>query len=125
MPTIARGSTGRTVTPAGLLALVPDWPAETAYWRQLCREAWADAYERGYRDGFERGARQLEATWPVIAEPALRRRPDYAEIEARRLLVCCRRCRRHGHRPGCPDCASRDRATAGSAHRDDYGGKHG
>ena len=114
-----------TATPADLVALLPGWDAELAYWRQLGCEAWADGYRLGYDAGFERGARLIEAGWPAIVEPVLRNRPDHAVAEARRCHVCCARCRRDGHRPGCPDCEDRDRETFGRPHPGDYGGEHG
>ena len=73
-----------TVTLAELTALVPDWAAETALLRRLCKETWAEAYQSGWRDGYEHGARQLEAEWPAIVAPVLRNRPDHAELERRR-----------------------------------------
>jgi hypothetical protein len=73
-----------TATLADLTALVPDWAAETAFWRRLCAEARAEGYEAGFRDGYEHGARLLEDEWPAIVAPVLRNRPDHAELERRR-----------------------------------------
>jgi hypothetical protein len=70
------------VTPAGVVALLPDPAAEVAYRRQLAGESWRDGYGLGYRHGFERGARVLEAEWPAIAAPVLG--PSLAELELRR-----------------------------------------
>lgn len=42
------------------------------------------------------------------------------EAERRRWHVCCRACRRTGHRDGCPRCEDRTRDTYGHPHVDDY-----
>ena len=88
MPMVRRGAdSGRDGAPprlAEVLALVPDWTAEMAFWRRLCAEARTEGYEAGFRDGYERGARLLEAGWPAIVAPVLPNRPDHAELEARR-----------------------------------------
>ena len=108
---------------ADLAALIAP-EAEVAYRRQLAREAARDAYARGYRDGFERGARLLDAEWPAIVAPIVTNRPDHGELERRRLHVCCRACRRAGqHRQGCTTCEDRDRETVGKPHPGDYPGR--
>lgn len=53
---------------AALVELLPDPSAEIELRRRLCREAARDAYQRGYYDGYERGARILEAEWPTVVK---------------------------------------------------------
>jgi hypothetical protein len=112
------------VTEADLRALVLTMSDEmdraTQLAAQIARELAADAYDRGYSDGYERGARVLSAEWPSVVAPLFADRPDHAELVRRRLHVCCRECRRCGHRDGCARCENRTPETAGIPHPDDY-----
>jgi hypothetical protein len=42
-----------------------------------------------------------------------------------RWHLCCKRCRRSRHRPGCRDCEDRTRETFGDPHPDDFAGRDG
>lgn len=69
---------------AELLPVLDDPVAELAVIEQ-CRELCLQAYEMGradgWRDGYERGARLLEAEWPSIVAPITRDRKTRAEVE--------------------------------------------
>jgi hypothetical protein len=88
---------------AALLALVPDHAAELGRLRQECRDAARVAYQRGYRAGYERGARVAEAEWPSVVAPLAGL--SHAELERRRWTV-------RGEQ--------RTRETFGSPHPGDY-----
>lgn len=92
-------------------------------WMRRLAGAERDGYRRGYDDGFRDGGEELfarrRALPPVVVPDSVTR----AEIERRRYHVCCGRCRRVGHRPGCTRCAARDRDTFGHPHPDDYEGR--
>lgn len=69
---------------AALLALSD----ERDLWQRFClereRAAYLAGYEDGERAGYERGARQLEESWPAVVRPVLQDRPSHAELEERR-----------------------------------------
>jgi hypothetical protein len=58
--------------------------AEVRLWQQLAREAYDAGRADGWREGYERGARLLEAEWPQVVAPVIANRPDHAELELRR-----------------------------------------
>lgn len=97
---------------AQLLAALPDPAAETELLRQIGR----DMYERGHNDGYAAGVTAMATAYKrwLLGEY------DHAEIERRRWHVCCRRCRREGHRDGCMRCENRTRDTYSDPHVDDY-----
>ena len=64
---------------AVLLAAQPDPAAELALRRQLCREAYQAGLAEGWRQGYERGARLVEAEWPAVVAPLSG--PSLAELE--------------------------------------------
>jgi hypothetical protein len=64
---------------AALLAARADPGAELELRRQLCREAYQAGLADGYRQGYERGARLLEAEWPAIVAPLAG--PSLAELD--------------------------------------------
>lgn len=49
-----------------LVELLPDPAAEAGLRQQLTCEAYAAGLAEGYRRGYERGARVLEAEWPAV-----------------------------------------------------------
>lgn len=102
-----------------LLAALPDPSAELALRRQLAREAFQYAQADGWREGYEHGARLLEAEWPSVIAPLLNDL-GHDELERRRFHVCCRDCRLAGHRDGCERCQNRSRETYGHPHPDDF-----
>lgn len=116
--------TGNVAEEAGLrdlvVALSDEVDLVTEMAGQVARELAADAYGRGFQEGYERGARVLSAEWPSVVAPVLARRPDHAELVRRRNHVCCRECRRDGCRAGCTRCEDRTPETAGDPHPDDY-----
>jgi hypothetical protein len=67
---------------AALVAALPDPEAEIELRRQLAREAYAAGLAAGRREGYERGARLLQAEWPSIVAPLAG--PTLAELEQRR-----------------------------------------
>ncbi len=69
---------------AALLDAMPDPRAEVELRRQLCREAYERGRADGWRAGYERGARLLEATWPAVSATVTAGGPSHAELEARR-----------------------------------------
>lgn len=75
------GQAGDMRAVAALLAAQPDPGAEFAFWRQLCREAYEHGRADGWRQGYERGARLLEAEWPQIAAVVTPGAPRLAELE--------------------------------------------
>jgi hypothetical protein len=64
---------------AALLAAMPDPLAEIELRRQLCREAYESGRAEGWRQGYEHGARVLEAEWPAVVAPLSG--PSFAELE--------------------------------------------
>ena len=64
---------------AMLLAAQGDLRAELALRRQLCREAYEAGLAEGWRRGYERGARLVEAEWPAVVAPLSG--PSLAELE--------------------------------------------
>jgi len=64
---------------AALLAAMPDPLAEIELRRQLCREAYEAGRAEGWRQGYEHGARLLEAEWPAVVAPLAG--PSFAELE--------------------------------------------
>jgi len=64
---------------AMLLAAQGDPFAELELRRQLCREAYKAGLAEGWRRGYERGARLVEAEWPTVIAPLLG--PSLAELE--------------------------------------------
>lgn len=76
------GQAGAWGAVAVLLAAQPDPDAELALRRQLCREAYEAGQAEGWRLGYERGARLLEAEWPAVVAPLAG--PSHAELERRR-----------------------------------------
>jgi hypothetical protein len=77
----------RPRTIADLLPLLDDPAAELAVidqCRELCRQAYAMGRADGWREGYERGARVLEAEWPGVVARVVRGGPSYAELEQRR-----------------------------------------
>jgi hypothetical protein len=76
------GRAGAWGAVAALLAAQPDPEAEIALRRQLCREAYERGRADGWRLGYERGARLLEAEWPAVVAPLWE--PSLAELERRR-----------------------------------------
>lgn len=83
MASDARDVTGLRAV-AALLAAQPDPESEVALWRQLCREAYKAGRAEGRREGYERGARLLEAQWPQIVAAVVSGAPPLAELELRR-----------------------------------------
>jgi hypothetical protein len=69
---------------AALLALIPDHDRELRRWQMHAREAAREAYAAGWRRGYARGARELEAEWPAVVAPLVKGGPDFAELELRR-----------------------------------------
>lgn len=116
--------TDSAVEAAGLRSLVLAMSDEvdraTELAARLAGELAAEAYDRGYQGGYERGARVLSAEWPSVVAPLLAEWPDHAELVRRRCHVCCRECRRGGHRDGCARCEDRTPETYGTPHPDDY-----
>lgn len=76
------GQAGGWAAVAVLLAAQPDPGAEVALRRQLCREAYQAGQAEGWRLGYERGARLLEAEWPAVVAPLAG--PSLAELERSR-----------------------------------------
>ena len=68
---------------AALVGFLSDPAAELELWRQQCREAYEAGLAEGYRRGYERGARILEAEWPAIIAPLAG--PTHEELEAARF----------------------------------------
>jgi len=68
----------------------------------------AAAYERGWRDGYERRAAELERDWRDVAGPVAAGGPSFAELERRRWEL-------RGE--------ARTRETFGGAHAGDYPGQ--
>lgn len=106
---------------AALLALSD----ERDMWAARLLAAERDAYRRGYGDGFSGGAEhawgERRALPPVIAGVG----QTLAGVTRRRYHVCCRTCRRTGHRDGCRRCQDRTRDTVGGRHPEDYRGRDG
>lgn len=125
---------GGVVTPA-------EFAATVGAARRLI--AWSDARDAemavrlgaersAYAAGIAEGDRLGRAA--VLGELAAERRevsaavaevlshPSPRELAAARWHVCCRECRRRGHRDGCARCEDRAAATFGAPHPDDYPG---
>jgi hypothetical protein len=64
---------------AALLAAMPDPRAELELRRQLVREAYAAGRAEGWQQGYEHGARLLEAEWPSVV--AVLSGPSLGELE--------------------------------------------
>jgi hypothetical protein len=62
-----------------LVGALPDHAAEVELRRRLGREAYAAGLAEGYRAGYERGARLVEAEWPAVMAPLSG--PSLAELE--------------------------------------------
>lgn len=94
--------------------LVPfaDPAAEARYRAVLARESFAAGYAEGLADGAVGAAAAIKAAQHGCYANA--------QLEARRWHVCCKECRRRGHRDGCTRCEDRDRETFGEPHPDDY-----
>lgn len=93
------------------LALLADQDAELELLRRLA----AESYHAGWSEGFVTAIKEYKA-----AQHGLYRD---AQLEPSRYHVCCRECRRSGHRDGCEACQDRDRWTYGANHPDDYRGQ--
>lgn len=85
--TEAPGRAGGMRAVAELLATMPDPRAELELRRQLAREAYERGRADGWREGYERGARLLEAEWPSVVAPVTADRPDYAGLERLRWML--------------------------------------
>jgi hypothetical protein len=96
-------------TISDLLAVLSDPLAEIELRRRLAREAYeraaADVRERSLAEGYLLAVEDIKGAQHDVYRDAL--------LEARRWHVCCVRCRRRGHREGCPDCEDRNRETFG------------
>lgn len=64
---------------AALLAAQPDPMAELERQRRLVRQAYESGRAAGWREGYEYGARLLEADWPAYVRRLVR--PSVAELE--------------------------------------------
>jgi hypothetical protein len=73
---------------AELVAAQPDPTVELEWWRQQCREAYEWGRAAGWREGYEHGARLLEATWAPVVAPLTG--PTLAELEVLRWGPCGR-----------------------------------
>jgi hypothetical protein len=102
-----------------LLAAMPDPDTVNEHWRRICAEMTTQTalseYERGLQDGAVRAIAAYKAAQHGVYRDAV--------AERRRWHLCCRRCRLHGHREGCPDCEDRDRETFGDLQPGDYPGR--
>jgi len=115
------GQDGATASPAAtaeLLAAMPTAAAVDEYWQRICREMTAraaeDAYERGQVDGYLLAIADVKAFQHGLVKDA--------ELERRRWLLRCHRCRLAGPQAACRDCEARTRTTFGQPHPDDYPG---
>lgn len=106
--TATTGPAGGRNAVAEPLAAIPDPQAELELRRQLVREAYEHGRALGWREGYERGARLLEAEWPSVVGPVITDRPDHAELERRRWTVRSEQ---------------RTRETYGQPHPDDFPGR--
>ena len=85
----------------------------------------SEGYAIGYEAGDRAGAEAVHEWYAgqdrdIAAELAGQHpRPERARFELTRWHVCCRACRRGGHRDGCPDCEDRTRETFGEPHPGD------
>jgi hypothetical protein len=87
---------------------------EIAYRRALCREAAAASREHAWAEGYVAAIGDVKRTQHELVADL--------QLEARRWHLCCRPCRRSGHRPGCGECRDRTRLTFGQALSGDYPG---
>jgi hypothetical protein len=91
-------------------------------------EGWREGHIIGYREGIEAGRAQYAAE--VLADVAAEKRLQHDVVAALRAAappagrwhLCCRPCRRGGHRPGCRDCQDRTRETFADPMPGDYQG---
>jgi hypothetical protein len=93
-----------------------DPDAEVAYRRVLCLEAAAAERERSWSEGYVSAIADVKGAQHGVVG-VLRK---VGEVGVARWHLCCRACRRAGHRAGCGQCADRTRATFGQAHADDH-----
>jgi hypothetical protein len=122
------------VTGAELAEVVAAARALVAYSDARDRESAARLAARaeGYAAGYEAGdhaGREAVHEWYAeqdrevsAAAAAVLNRPAPAAVSRHRWHVCCRPCRRGGHRDGCTRCEDRTCATFGDPHPDDYPG---
>lgn len=93
-----------------------DLPADEEH--ALCARMAGDLADAAYRDGYHLG--YVSGVLDVRA--AQRSIVRDLDTELERWTVLCRRCRLGGRRDGCRRCQTRDRATFGRPHPDDYEG---
>jgi hypothetical protein len=86
-------------------------------------DAERSGYEAGFAEGYERAQRDADQAWRDTPPLRLRDGITHEELERRRRHVCCRSCRRGGHREGCGKCEDRGLATFAAPHPDDYAGR--
>jgi hypothetical protein len=108
------------ITPAMLRAVLVSSDERDRYegrilaaWREGYRTGWearADDYDLGFCDG---AMARKHAQHDLVA---------MAEAEAARWHLCCKACRRAGHRKDCRDCQDRTRGTFGDPMPGDYPG---
>lgn len=86
------------------------------------RESWDRCWPIAADAGRQAEAAERDRLWAEIARPVARGGPSFAELEGRRWLALCGRCRRSSPQRGCDRCQSRTRATFGQPHPDDHEG---
>lgn len=93
--------------PVVTLATARAWAVHTA----------ADAAEAAESAGYLAAVADIKAVHRDLADTWGRMAPDFNPWH-----VCCRECRRRGHRTGCRSCEDRTRATFSQPHPDDWTG---